>query len=173
MTYALREARRQAAHALAALIARIIALMALAALGLSGDRIHEPVHAEAPASRHPATVRNVTKGAVSAPVSGPGGHGADGLQTAAISGLACGYAADCSTSPRIGRTSARRNGGQPEDRGCPAQPAVTPPRLRVPGLARRQEPEKESLMVHSRSAASGCAFAHKHNQSRCPFTGRV
>ena len=47
MTYALREARRRAAHALAALIARIIALMALAALGLSGDRVHEPVHAEA------------------------------------------------------------------------------------------------------------------------------
>jgi hypothetical protein len=61
--------------------------MALAALGLSGDRVHEPVHAEAPASRHPATMRNVTKGAVSAPVSGPRGHGADGLQTAAISGL--------------------------------------------------------------------------------------
>ena len=33
MTYALRGARRRAAHALAALIARIIALMALAALG--------------------------------------------------------------------------------------------------------------------------------------------
>jgi hypothetical protein len=31
----------------------------------------------------PSRVRNVTKGAVSAPVSVPGGHGADGLQTAA------------------------------------------------------------------------------------------
>jgi len=46
--------------------------MALAALGLSGDPVHEPVHAEAPVSCHPATVRNVTEGAVSAPVSGPG-----------------------------------------------------------------------------------------------------
>jgi hypothetical protein len=45
MTYALREARGLAAHTLAALIAPIIALMALAALGLSGDPVHEPVHA--------------------------------------------------------------------------------------------------------------------------------
>jgi hypothetical protein len=34
-------------HALAAPIARAIALTALAALGLSGDPVHEPVHAEA------------------------------------------------------------------------------------------------------------------------------
>jgi hypothetical protein len=45
MTYALREARAQAAHALAAPIPRAIALIALAALGLSGDPVHEPVHA--------------------------------------------------------------------------------------------------------------------------------
>jgi hypothetical protein len=45
MTYALREARGPAAHTLAASIAPIIALMALAALGLSGDPVHEPVHA--------------------------------------------------------------------------------------------------------------------------------
>ena len=47
MTYALREARAPAAHALAAPIARAIALIALAALELSGHPVHEPVHAEA------------------------------------------------------------------------------------------------------------------------------
>ena len=50
MTYALRGARAAAAHALAAPIARAIAQMALAALGLSGDPVHEPVHARDPAS---------------------------------------------------------------------------------------------------------------------------
>ncbi len=47
MTYALRGARSQAAHALAAPMARAIALMALVALGSSSDPVHEPVHAEA------------------------------------------------------------------------------------------------------------------------------
>jgi hypothetical protein len=46
MTYALRETRSLAVDALAALIAREIALIALAALGLPGD----PVHARGPAS---------------------------------------------------------------------------------------------------------------------------
>jgi len=46
MTYALRGTRTPAAHALAAPIARLIARIALAALGLSGDPVHEPVHAE-------------------------------------------------------------------------------------------------------------------------------
>ena len=50
MTYALREARAPAAHALAAPIAQEIALMALTALGLSGDPVHEPVHVRGPAS---------------------------------------------------------------------------------------------------------------------------
>ncbi len=50
MTYALRGARAAAAHALAAPIARAIAQMALAALGLSGDPVHELVHARDPAS---------------------------------------------------------------------------------------------------------------------------
>ena len=45
MTYALREARSLAPHALAALITREIALTALAALGLSKDPFHEPFHA--------------------------------------------------------------------------------------------------------------------------------
>ncbi len=45
MTYALREACEPAAHALAAPIAPVIALTALAALGLSGYPVHEPVHA--------------------------------------------------------------------------------------------------------------------------------
>jgi predicted DNA-binding transcriptional regulator YafY len=50
MTYALREARAAPAHALAAPIARAIARMALAALGLSGDPVHEPVRVRDPAS---------------------------------------------------------------------------------------------------------------------------
>ena len=45
MTCALRGARAPAAHALAAPIARKIALTALAALGLSKDPFHEPFHA--------------------------------------------------------------------------------------------------------------------------------
>jgi hypothetical protein len=44
---ALRGARSQPAHALAAPMARVIALIALTALELSGDPVHEPVHAEA------------------------------------------------------------------------------------------------------------------------------
>jgi hypothetical protein len=51
MTYALRGARAAAAHALAAPIARAIARMALTALGLSGDPVHEPVHARNPPPR--------------------------------------------------------------------------------------------------------------------------
>ena len=46
MTYALREACSRAADALAAPIAPVIALMTPAALGLSGDPVHEPVHAD-------------------------------------------------------------------------------------------------------------------------------
>ena len=48
MTYALREACSLAAHALAALIAPNIALTAPAALGLSGNPVHDPVHARDP-----------------------------------------------------------------------------------------------------------------------------
>ena len=48
MTYALREACYLAAHAVAAQIAPVIALMAPAALGLSGDPVHEPVHERSP-----------------------------------------------------------------------------------------------------------------------------
>jgi hypothetical protein len=47
MTYALRGARARAAHALAAAMARAIALIALAALELFGHPVHEPVHADA------------------------------------------------------------------------------------------------------------------------------
>jgi hypothetical protein len=45
--------------ALAAQIARVMALPALAALGLSGASFHEPLHAEALAPAHPAAVRNL------------------------------------------------------------------------------------------------------------------
>jgi hypothetical protein len=48
MTYALREAPDLAAHALSAPIARIIALAALAALGLSGEPFQDPFHAQGP-----------------------------------------------------------------------------------------------------------------------------
>ena len=44
MAYALRGARAVAAHALAAPIARIIALTAPTTLGLSGTPFHEPFH---------------------------------------------------------------------------------------------------------------------------------
>jgi hypothetical protein len=54
MTYALRGARSLTGHALAAPIAWIIALTALAALGLSGMPFHEPFHAR---GSYPATVR--------------------------------------------------------------------------------------------------------------------
>jgi hypothetical protein len=55
--YALRGARSRASHTLAAPIARAIALIALAAPGLFGDPVHEPVHVRGRASPHPATVR--------------------------------------------------------------------------------------------------------------------
>ena len=44
MTYALREARPRAPCPLAAQMTRVIALMALVALGLSGTPFHEPFH---------------------------------------------------------------------------------------------------------------------------------
>ena len=45
----LQEVRPHAMCALAALMTRVIALMALAALGLTEAPVHEPVHVEAPA----------------------------------------------------------------------------------------------------------------------------
>jgi len=58
MTYALREPCSLALRALAAPIAPAIALMALAALGLSGDPVHDPVPPGGGASRCPVTVCN-------------------------------------------------------------------------------------------------------------------
>jgi hypothetical protein len=58
MTYALRGARSPASHALAAPISRGIALIALAALELSGEPVHEPVHAS---RLHPRVVCDVTR----------------------------------------------------------------------------------------------------------------
>ena len=46
MTYALRETRSLAAHALTAPMAEQIAVMAPIALGLSADPVHDPVHAQ-------------------------------------------------------------------------------------------------------------------------------
>ncbi len=54
MTYALRGARSLTGHALAAALAWIIALTALAALGLFGMPFHEAFHAR---GSYPATVR--------------------------------------------------------------------------------------------------------------------
>jgi hypothetical protein len=48
MTYALREACSRPPHALAAPIAPVIALTTPAALGLSDDSVHEPVHSSRP-----------------------------------------------------------------------------------------------------------------------------
>jgi hypothetical protein len=58
MTYALRDTRSLAVDALAAPIARAIALMALAALGLSGDPFHEPFH---PQRRIPGLVSGIDR----------------------------------------------------------------------------------------------------------------
>ena len=55
---------------LAAQIARIIALMALAALGLSGGSFHETFHARGPYVLTLATVRNLALGSVSVSVIG-------------------------------------------------------------------------------------------------------
>jgi hypothetical protein len=51
MTYALRGTRDLAAYAPAAPIARAIAQMALAALGLSGNPVHKPVHEQEAVAR--------------------------------------------------------------------------------------------------------------------------
>ena len=51
MTYALRGTCDLAAHALAAPMAPVIALMALAALGLSGNSVHKPVHEQEAVAR--------------------------------------------------------------------------------------------------------------------------
>jgi hypothetical protein len=51
MTYALRGTRDLAAHALTAPMAPVIALMALAALGLSGNPVHKPVHEQEAGTR--------------------------------------------------------------------------------------------------------------------------
>jgi hypothetical protein len=75
MTYALRETRSLALHALAAPTAREIALIALTALGLSKDPFHEPFHARglyatqscSPYVTSPVTVHQ-------APMSVPGRH---------------------------------------------------------------------------------------------------
>jgi hypothetical protein len=68
MTYALRGKRSRAAHALAAPIARAVASIALATLGLSD----EPVHDRGAGSYHPTTLRNLTVSAASPPVGKPG-----------------------------------------------------------------------------------------------------
>jgi hypothetical protein len=56
---ALRGARPRAVHALAAPIARAIALMALAALGVTAASFHEPFHTERSAACRLATVRDI------------------------------------------------------------------------------------------------------------------
>ena len=71
MTYALRVTWSLAMDALAALIARVIALMALIALGLSGDPFHDPFHARALRPRHPSTVRKRADDMDLRPQAGP------------------------------------------------------------------------------------------------------
>ena len=58
MTYALREVRPHALSPLAAQMTRIIALMALAALGLSEASVHEPVHGRRQATSMVVTQRS-------------------------------------------------------------------------------------------------------------------
>jgi hypothetical protein len=64
MTYALRGACYLSASALPARIARIIALTALAALGLSGEPFYAPFHARSAGARQPATARSLAEGSI-------------------------------------------------------------------------------------------------------------
>ena len=64
MTYALREACSRSADALAAPIAPVIALMTPAALGLSGDPVHEPVHGPRPEARPYGLLHDLTAHAI-------------------------------------------------------------------------------------------------------------
>ena len=65
LTCRLQEVRPRALCALAARMARVMALMAPAALGLSGAPVHEPVHAQGPYVHCPATECNLAAGTVS------------------------------------------------------------------------------------------------------------
>ena len=65
LAYRLQEVRPCATRALPARMTRIIALMALAALGLSGAPSHEPSHARGPHVPPSATVCNIAAGTVS------------------------------------------------------------------------------------------------------------
>jgi hypothetical protein len=71
MTYALRGACALPGHALAAPTAPAIALTALAALGLSDDPVHEPVHASGLCVLSSRAVRDLPEDAVSADANGP------------------------------------------------------------------------------------------------------
>ena len=71
MTYALRGACALPGHALAAPTAPAIALTALAALGLSDDPVHEPVHATGLCVLSSRAVRDLPEDAVSADANGP------------------------------------------------------------------------------------------------------
>jgi hypothetical protein len=66
MTYALRGACALPVYALAAPIAPTIALTALAALGLSDDPVHEPVHARGLSVLSSFAVRDLAEDTVSA-----------------------------------------------------------------------------------------------------------
>ena len=63
LTCRLQEVRPRTPGALAAPMTRVIALMALTALGLSGAPVHEPVHSRGPMSIRSATVRNIAESA--------------------------------------------------------------------------------------------------------------
>jgi hypothetical protein len=70
MTYALRETRSHALDALAAQIARKIALIALIALGLSEDPFHEPFHAQGFDVTPPCSLYVTSLGAHFGPILG-------------------------------------------------------------------------------------------------------
>jgi len=104
MTYALRGACDLAAHALTAPMAPVIAPTALAALGLSDDPVHEPVHA--PGLRPVILLLCVTSLRTLYPGSDRAlpCHEPTVLQIAATHSLTCRHAAGRSTSPRIRQT---------------------------------------------------------------------
>jgi|SRR5882724_1638559 len=98
---ALGEARDLAAYALAAPIAPIIALMALAALGLSGDPVHEPVHARDLCVSSSCYLSNPAEGAVPRLRAGSSRRGADGFTTATAQASA--WSVTCGDARRLDR----------------------------------------------------------------------
>ena len=80
MTCRLQEARPRAPCALAAQITRVVALRALAALGLSDTPFHEPFHGRNAWTVLYVTFCNLAEGAALTPTTGPGSRGSDDIE---------------------------------------------------------------------------------------------